>query len=153
MNAKLVVLGGFAFYVTSWLISFVTGPLIHEGVLAETYAATASFWRPELMQVPPDMAALMPRWIITGLIFAFVVAGLYGCFRSAIAGTGFVRGAKFGLLLSIFAAALMGTWTGIFNLPDRIWFWWIGETVVSFAICGGVLGWVADRWCGPSANA
>ena len=62
-------------------------------------------------------------------------------------------GVDLGLLLSIFAAALMGTWTGIFNLPDRIWFWWIGETVVSFAICGGVLGWVADRWCAPAPSA
>jgi hypothetical protein len=47
------------------------------------------------------MAALMPRWVVTGPV---------------IAGRGFVRGA-------------------------------------SYVICGGVLGWVADRWCAPKASA
>jgi len=152
MNTKLIVLGGLAFYVMTWVVSVVTGPLIHQGVLAQAYVETAAFWRPELMQVPPDMAALMPRWIVTGLIHSFVVAGLYGYFRPALAGTGFLCGAKFGIVLWLFAAALMGTWTGIFNLPDRIWFWWMGEFAVSMAICGGVLGWVADRWCAAPAS-
>jgi hypothetical protein len=153
MNLKLIALGGLAFYVMTWVISFVTGPLIHNGVLVESYLATASFWRPELTQVPPDMAALMPRWVVTGLILSFVVAGLYGCVRPVIAGHGFVRGAKFGIVLWLLIASVMGTWTGIFNLPDKIWFWWIVEAAVVYALAGGVLGWVADRWCAAKASA
>jgi len=153
MNLKLIALGGLAFYVMTWVVSFVTGPLIHNGVLAEAYLATASFWRPALTQIPPDMAALMPRWVVTGLVLSFVVAGLYGYVRPVIAGHGFVRGARFRLLMVLLVAATMASWTGIFNLPDKIWFWWIVEALFSYVICGGVLGWVADRWCAPKASA
>jgi hypothetical protein len=153
MNLKLIALGGLAFYLMTWVISFVTGPLIHNGILAEAYLATNSFWRPALTQVPPDMAALMPRWVVTGLSLSFVMAGLYGCFRPAIAGSGFARGAKFGLLMSLLVAATMASWSGFFNLPDKIWFWWIVEALFTYVICGGVLGWVADRWCAPTASA
>jgi hypothetical protein len=70
MNAKLILLGGIAWYATAWVVSMATASFIHEGVLADDYLATAAFWRPELMQDPPDMAALMPRWLATGLMSA-----------------------------------------------------------------------------------
>lgn len=153
MNFKLIALGGLAFYVMTWVISMITGPLIHQGVLADAYLATASFWRPELTQVPPDMAGLMPRWIVTGLVHSFVIAAFYGYFRPAFDGSGFMRGFKFGVVLWLLFASLMGTWSGIFNLPDRIWFWWIVESAVVYALCCGVMGWVAGRWCPPAASA
>jgi hypothetical protein len=61
MIAKLIVVGGLAFYAMTWILSFVTGPVVHNGLLLESYQATAAFWRPALMQPPPDMAALLPR--------------------------------------------------------------------------------------------
>ena len=153
MNLKLIALGGLAFYLMTWVISFVTGPLIHNGALVESYIATNSFWRPALTQVPPDMASLLPRWIVTGLILSFVVAGIYGYFRPAIAGRGFMRGARYGIVLWLLVASVMGTWSGMFNLPDKIWFWWIVEAAVVYVVGCGVLGWVADRWCAPKASA
>ncbi len=146
MNLKLILIGGIAFYVATWVLSMVTGPLIHEGVLAEAYKATASFWRPELMQDPPDLAALMPRWIPTGLALSFIVAGLYGKVRASFAGRGLMRGARYGLGVGLLAGAVAASWSGVFNLPDVIWFWWIVEGLAMYVVGGAVLGWVADRW-------
>ena len=57
MNWKLIIGGGLAYYIAAFIVSFVGATLIHEGVLDATYTATSSFWRPELIQDPPDMAA------------------------------------------------------------------------------------------------
>ena len=46
-NVKVIALGGLAYYVAQFVVSMVTGPFIHEGVLNELYMANASFWRPE----------------------------------------------------------------------------------------------------------
>ena len=78
MNWKLVVLGGLAMYLVIFVVSFATAMVVHERVLEPAYQQTAEFWRPELRQDPPDMAALMPRWITVGLITSFAFAGLYG---------------------------------------------------------------------------
>jgi len=51
----------------------------------DPYEATAEFWRPELNQVPPDMGALMPLWITTGLIAAFLSAAVLGWFAEKYA--------------------------------------------------------------------
>ncbi len=37
MNWKLVIIGGIVFYAATFVISLITGPLIHEGVLESTY--------------------------------------------------------------------------------------------------------------------
>ena len=146
MNAKLIVIGGLAFYAVTWILSFVTGPVIHNGLLMESYQATAGFWRPALMQQPPDMAALLPRWITTGLIYSFVVAARYGKVRPVFAGSGWMRGARFGFWMWLFATAIAMSYSGFFNLPDRIWFWWAVEGLVGLVICSAVLAWVTDRW-------
>ena len=67
-NIKTIVTGGIVFYVAQFIASMITGMFIHEGVLDPLYNATSEFWRPELRSDPPDMAALMPRWITVGLI-------------------------------------------------------------------------------------
>jgi hypothetical protein len=51
-NIKLILIGGIVYYVVQFIISMIAGPFIHEGVLDETYRATTSFWRPELVQDP-----------------------------------------------------------------------------------------------------
>jgi len=145
MNWKIVFIGGVAMYIATFLVGMLTGPLIHEGVLKEAYIATASFWRPELNQQPPDMAALMPRWITTGLIGAFICAGVYSIVRSSLAGAGWMRGLKFGVILSVLALGFMGAYSGVFNLPDTIWVWWAIGTVVTYLVGGIALGFVAEK--------
>jgi hypothetical protein len=146
MNAKLIVVGGLAFYVVSWLLSFATGPLIHDAVLRESYLATAGFWRPALMQEPPDMAVLLPRWITTGLIYSFVLAALYGRIRPAFAGSGWQRGVRYGFWIWLISTSISMVYSGFFNLPDRIWFWWAVDSLLGSLIGCAVLAWAADRW-------
>ena len=153
MNAKAIALGGFAFYLVTWLVSMVTGPLLHRGLLDEVYRANMAFWRPELMQDPPDLAALMPRWVITGLILSFVLAALYTRFGPVISGHGWMRGARYGFAVWVLVAAVMATWTGIFNLPDSVWFWWAVEALATYVLGGAALAWAVDRWAPDARNA
>ncbi len=61
MKIKTIVAGAIVFYLVQMIIGMlITGPWIHEGILDSAYQATSAFWRPELRQNPPDMAALMP---------------------------------------------------------------------------------------------
>jgi hypothetical protein len=144
-NLKVIIVGGLVYYLMQWVVSFITGPLIHQGVLTEAYQANASFWRPELNQQPPDMAALMPRWIITGLITSLIAAAIYDNIRPAFNGSGAVKGMKFGFVAFLFYASTAAGWSGIFNLPDSIWAWWIFEGLFYFVPGGAALGWVAGK--------
>jgi len=145
MNLKVILIGGVVYYSAQWVVGMVTGPLIHNGVLVEAYQATATFWRPELMKQPPDMAALLPMWITTGLIGAFLSAAVYDWIRPALAGAGWQRGLKFGVIAVIFHLVATLGFQGVFNLPMQIWVWWCVEAVAYLLIGGVVLGWVVQK--------
>jgi hypothetical protein len=144
-NIKVIVVGGLAMYVVQFLLGILTGPLIHEGVLVEAYQANAAFWRPELNQDPPDMAALMPRWIATGLISAFILAGIFDNIRGGLAGSMLVRGLKYGVILFLINLCISAGWSGVFNLPEEIWVWWNAEALLYYVVGGAVLGWVTGK--------
>lgn len=146
MNWKLVFGGGLVYYLAQWVVSMATGGFVHEGILVEAYRETAAFWRPELNQTPPDIAALMPRWIATGLVASFLGAAVYGWIRPALQGSGWQKGAKFGAISAILMACFMLGWSGVFNLPERIWGWWWLESVVYFVVGGAALGWFAEKY-------
>jgi hypothetical protein len=127
------------------VISMASGALIHEGILEEAYAATSDFWRPELRQDPPDMAALAPMWVSIGLITSFVLAAVYGVFRKALNGPAWQRGLKFGIAAWLLQASSMAGWSGVFNLPTNIWIWWAIDALV-FILAGSiVMGIVAEK--------
>ena len=144
-NLKVIIVGGLAMYVAQFIISMATGGFIHEGILAEVYQANAAFWRPELNQDPPDMAALMPRWIATGLVTTFILTAVYDNIRSALDGSGMVKGMKYGFILFLFSVCLSAGWSGVFNLPATIWVWWNAEALVMYLVGGAVLGFVAAK--------
>jgi hypothetical protein len=146
MNWKLIFVGGIVLYAAQWVVSMITAPLIHQGVLVELYQLNAQFWRPELNEVPPDMAALMPRWITTGLIGAFITAGIYGEIHKSFSGDGWIKGAKYGVVLSLFGLSVSLGFSGVFNLPDAIWAWWMLEYVLYYLVGGMALGWFAGRF-------
>jgi uncharacterized membrane protein len=153
MNWKIVFIGGVVYYVTMFVVSFATGYVIHspDGVLAEAYRATASFWRPELNVVPPDMMALLPMWVTTGLIGAFIGAGIFSVVRSSLMGPAWQRGLKFGVIAALFAVTnAMGYW-GVFNLPNQIWHWWLVDATILHLAGGTVLGIVAQKLA-PAGN-
>jgi hypothetical protein len=144
-SLKLVIVGGLVFYVVMFVVGFGTGMLIHEGVLKETYRATSSFWRPELNQEPPDMAALMPRWIASGLVGAFIIAWVYSSVRSAWPGPGWKKGLFGGFVLGMIHITFALGYSGVFNLPEKVWVWWCVDTFILYLIGGAVLGAVAQK--------
>jgi hypothetical protein len=149
MNWKCIIVGAIVFFVvTNILGMFVSGPIIHEGILDAAYTANESFWRPELTLDPPDMAALMPMWLLNGFIVSLIVAWLYCCFRRCLRGAEWKRGMKFCLCLSIFGTGMILAWSGVFNLPSKIWLWWAIDGLVIYALGGIALGWAVGKWGG-----
>jgi hypothetical protein len=146
MNWKLIFLGGLAMYIVMFAVSLATGPIIHEGVLEQLYMENSVFWRPELNADPPDMAALMPRWIGMGLLTSFIFAGIFSAVRLAFAGPGWQQGLKFGVVLSVLNCCFAIGYSGIFNLPDSIWAWWGAESFLYYLPGGAVLGWLGDKF-------
>lgn len=146
LDWRVIVGGGLLMYIAQFAVSMITGGLIHEGVLDPLYKATTEFWRPELNQDPPDMAALMPRWITTGLLAAFIQAGIFDNIRSALNGSGIVKGLKFGLMIAVIYALFGAAFSGVFNLPDAIWGWWAFDGFIVYPIGGLVLGWFAGKF-------
>lgn len=146
LDWKVIIGGGLVMYIGQFAASFITGPLIHEGMLEPIYKATAQFWRPELMQEPPDMAALMPRWITVGLLTAFLHAAIYDNIRTAFSGSGLIKGLKFGLVIAFIYVGTNAGWSGVFNLPDSIWGWWAAEGFVYFPLGGMLLGWFTEKF-------
>ena len=146
MKWKCVIVGGLVFWIATNIVGFVTGPLIHEGVLKATYQENSEYWRPELNEDPPNLGALMPMWLGMSLISSLVVAGLYSC-RSCGAGTGWKRGMNFGLGLGVFMCAIYLNFFGVFGLPSKIWIYWGVEALLVYALCGAVMGWAVGKWC------
>ena len=146
MNWKLIFLGGLALYLVTFVIGMATGPLIHEGLLEPDYKQTQEFWRPELNTEPPDMAALMPRWITVGLINSLILAAIYGCVHSGLSGPGWKKGMIFGAILSGFMCTFCAAFSGVFNLPDKIWIVWAAESFVYYLPAGAVLGWLHAKF-------
>ncbi|HEX4954084.1 MAG TPA: hypothetical protein VF017_11895 [Thermoanaerobaculia bacterium] len=142
---RFVILGGLAFYVSQFVLGFATGPLIHNGVLKETYKQHSGLWRPELNQDPPDMAALMPMWIPRGILAAFIIAWVFSEVRSGMSGPGWKRGLRGGFWLFLIWVTFALGYSGIFNGADKIWAWWGAEMLVAYLLPGAVLGWISDK--------
>jgi hypothetical protein len=145
VNWKLIVVGGLVFYITMFVVSFATAPIIHEGILESAYMAHDDFWRPELRSDTPDMAALMPMWITNGLISAFVMAAIFGFLRSSFSGAGWLKGVKFGIVVAIFSSLFYLGLYGVFALPATIWAWWAVDGFFYYLIGGAALGFVAEK--------
>jgi hypothetical protein len=88
----------------------------------------------------------MPRWIGLGLLTSFVFAGIYDNIRDAFSGSGVVRGLKFGFLLGLVHACFAAGWSGVFNLPDMIWVWWVIDAFYIYLLAGMALGWFVGRF-------
>ncbi len=151
MNLKVILVGGVVFYVALFLVSFLTGYVVHQNILHEAYLGTPAFWRPELNQDPPDMAALMPLWVTCGLIGSFITAFIYHWVRPALSGAGWQRGLKFGVIAVLFHGIYILNWSGVFNLPNKIWIWWWLESIVYLLVGSAALGWAVQKLA-PASN-
>jgi hypothetical protein len=125
---------------------FVTGIIIHEGVLDPIYRANESFWIAPLRQDPPDMAALMPQWLLTSFISSLVVAGIYSCVHTSFTGPGWKKGLSWGLCLALFTFMNYISFSGLFDLPMKMWLWWGVDALILFLLGGAAMGWAGQRF-------
>lgn len=146
MNWKCIIIGGLVFWVVTFAASMGTGVVIHEGILDPHYRANESFWLPALAQDPPDMAAVMPTWLLNSFIVSLVIGWIYCRFRECLDGSGWKRGANFGVTLAILTGGLYLSMSGVFNLPYQIWLWWAIDGLVLYAIGGAAMGWATEKW-------
>ena len=65
--------------------------------------------------------------------------------RRGFSGTGWVSGAKFGFVVWLVQLVTYASMYGVFNLPSRIWAWWMGEGLLYMIVGGAVLGLVAAK--------
>ena len=149
MNWKLIIIGGLVFWLVTNILGLgVTGPIIHDAILDPMYRATEHLWIEPLRQDPPDMAAVMPRWIVMSLISSLVVAGLYSCLRKAFEGPGWRCGMTWGLYLAIFSFITLLGYSGVIALPMKIVVWWGVDGLVLFVLGGAAMGWAGERFAG-----
>ena len=147
MNWKLIIIGGLAFWLVTNILGFgVTGPIIHTSILDPIYRATESLWIEPLRQDPPDVAAVMPRWIVMSLISSLIVAGLYDRLGKAFEGPGWRRGMTWGIYLGIFSFITLLSYSGIIALPMTIVIWWGVDGLVLFLAGGAAMGWAGERF-------
>lgn len=153
MNIKLIVLGTIAYFITAQVIGAITGMFVHGegGLLEATYKSYAAMWRPELNETPPNLGALMPLWITTGLINSLIVAITFSLIRPALQGGVIAQGLKYGVIASLFMAGLYGMYFGIFALPGSLWLAWGLEGLVMCCVGGIVLAAVADKFAAEPA--
>ncbi len=149
MNWKLVGIGALVFWIVSNIIGMaVTGPIIHQGVLDPVYRAHESFWIEPLRQDPPDMAAVLPYWLINSLLASLVIAGIYSCVHSCFKGPGWRKGLTWGLCLAILTFCTYLAFSGLFALPMTIFIWWGVDAAIIYMISGAAMGWVGGRFAG-----
>ena len=149
MNWRLIIIGGLVFWVVTNIVGFgVTGLIIHGAILDPIYRANESLWIEPLRQDPPDMAAVMPRWIMVSLISSLVVAGLYSCLRKAFEGPGWKCGMIWGLYLAIFSFVTLLGYAGVIALPMTIVIWWSVDGLILFVLGGAAMGWAGERFAG-----
>jgi len=82
---------------------------------------------------------------------AFLAAGVYGFVRPALPGPHWRRGLQFGVIALVFAIIDALGYHGIFNLPGKIWIWWIVGAAIMYLAAGPVLGWVSGKLA-PTPN-
>lgn len=78
------------------VVTMVTNFVIHQVLLKDMYAATASLWRPEA-----EMQGLMHYMLLGQLVTAIAFAWI---FIHGYKGTGIMEGVRYGLLMGLFQA-------------------------------------------------
>ncbi len=94
----------------------------------------------------------MPRWIAGGLISSLILAAIYGWVPPALQGPGWKKGLSFGLGVAIMASVFLLGYSGIFDLPGKIWIWWGIDGLILYPVAGAALGWFGDKYAASSAG-
>lgn len=127
MNIKRFTIAAFALFVFTFAFDF----LLHGLLLQETYAATASQWRPEA-----EMQSYMPLMFVTQLAFATVFAFI---FTRNYEGKGIGEGLRYGLYLGVLFAIVEVQKICYMAIPLSLPLTWAAAVIVWGALAGIIL--------------
>lgn len=136
MNKKRWVLTA----VVVTVVITILEAIFHGVFLKETYAATASIWRPMM-----EMNRLMPLGWLSTLITSFIVVYI---FHRGYEGKGsqLTEGLRFGLMMGLFTSIPMSVWTYIM-WPVSLFLAvaWFVIAMIDMLVAGIIIGMMYKR--------
>jgi len=139
MNAKRYLAASAAVFVVAEILEYV----IHELLLASTYASLQQLWR-------PDMESKMWMYPVVDAIWSL----LFVCiFTKGYEGRGIMEGVRFGVLIGLFTSIPMAFGTyAMMPIPGSLaWQWFIFTLVETILL--GIVAAAVYRPREPSAAA
>ena len=125
-------------FAACYVVAQVLGFVIHGVLLADTYEALASVWRPK-----EQMEAMMPIMMATGLIWVFLFCLI---FTKGYEGKGIGEGLRYGLLIGLFVSVMQAFDSYvIYPIPLDLAITWFVSGVIFYVILGAVLAAIYRR--------
>lgn len=114
--------------------------VFHGVFLKDSYAMTASIWRPMA-----DMSRLMPIGWLSTIFISFILVYIYH--RGYEGKTGkLAEGLRFGLIIGLFTAIPMAVWSYIvWPMTLALAFWWFVIAMIDMLAAGAVIGTLYKR--------
>ena len=126
MNNKTFWFG----FVAIFIVMQVIGYVVHEVMMADTYAALAAIFRPR-----EEMDSMMWMMMLSGAVLLFLFCYI---FTKGCEGKGVMEGVRYGALMGLFLALVNVDQHVIYPLPANVAAIWFVSVVVSLTISGAV---------------
>ena len=127
MNVKRFVIGCIAVYVVAQILGFV----IHQVLLAETYASMAEVWRSEA-----EMISKAWMMFLTGALWTVVFCYI---FTRGYEGKGIAEGLRYGLVIGLFWLPFAYESHVLYPIPMSLAHIWAVVTIASCIVYGLVI--------------
>ncbi|HET6603582.1 MAG TPA: hypothetical protein VFG21_05110 [Xanthomonadaceae bacterium] len=116
-------------FVVVYVLWQAMGYLVHEVLLADTYAALAHIWRPEA-----DMMSMMWIMFVTSAVYLLLFCYI---FTKGWEGRGVMEGARYGLLMGLFlmVPAAFDAFV-VYPITLNLALIWLATGLIQFVIVG-----------------
>ncbi len=126
------------FWISVVVTFFVYGVLqfvIHGWMLQSQYDATAHLWKEKAVMESRFYGHLLADFFFA-LLFCFIYVKGYEPPKAGVA-----QGIRYGLYVGLFVQLPMTfTYFVVFNAPGTLLGWWLIYGLLTYIICGGILG-------------
>ncbi|OGC75857.1 MAG: hypothetical protein A2145_05145 [candidate division Zixibacteria bacterium RBG_16_40_9] len=131
MNSKKFWIGVVATFFVYGILQFV----IHGWMLRNMYDATAHLWKEQAVMQSRFYGHLLADFLFA-LLFCFIYVKGYEPPKAGVA-----QGIRYGLYMGLFVQLPMTfTYFAVFNAPGSLLVWWLIYGLLTYIICGGILG-------------
>jgi hypothetical protein len=126
------------FWISVVVLFFVYGILqfvIHGVFLQKAYMATAHLWKEEAVMQSRFYGHLLADFFFA-LLFCFIYVKGYEPNKAGAA-----QGIRYGLYMGLFVQLpMVFTQFVVSNIPGSLLGWWLIYGILTYVICGGILG-------------